>query len=102
MAKIEKMADFPTLRVQNSAKNQNHENSHTQMKIMPKILLQTNFWPQWTIFWGGDTILRLNFFIFWAEFPIVNAPKTRKRPNFDKLYLGNRQELREKWAHSEN
>ena len=41
---------FPTLQVRKSAKNQNHENSSIQMKIMPKILLQTNFWPQWTIF----------------------------------------------------
>ena len=36
-------AIFSKFRVQKSAKNENHENSHTQMKIMPNILLQTNF-----------------------------------------------------------
>ena len=83
------------------AKNENHENAHTEMKIMPKILLQTNFWIQQTIFWGGDRFLRCKFFIFWIKFSIVKPAKTRKLPNFERLYLGNRCELEVKWAHSE-
>ena len=58
-----------------SAKNENHKNSQIQMKIVPSILLQTNFWLQWTIFWGGDRFLRWKFFIYWAEFPIVKPAK---------------------------
>ena len=49
MAKIEKMANFPTLVTQKSAKNENHKNSHTQMKIMHKMLLLAKNGPQWTI-----------------------------------------------------
>ena len=107
-AKVEKLAIFSILAFfSNFAgpefdKNENHKNSHTQMKIMHKMLLLTKNEPQWTISWKFYKLLRWKFFIFWAEFPIVKPAKTRKRPNFDKLYLGNRRELREKWAHSEN
>ena len=71
-------------------KTENHKDSHSQMKVMPKILLQTNFWPQWTIFWGRDRFLKQKFFIFWAKFLILKPPKT---PNFVRPCLGNRQEV---------
>ena len=47
MTKIEKIANFSTLVAQKSEKN--HENSHTPMKIVHKMLLLTKNEPQWTI-----------------------------------------------------
>ena len=58
---------FPSVRVRKLAKN--HENSHTQIKLMLKILYQTNFYPN-----NGRYISKVNYFIFGLNFLQLISP----------------------------
>ena len=48
-------------------------------EIMHDIFIQTFFWPQWTISWGGD--FQDDFFYF--------LDRIAKALNFERPYLGN-------------
>ena len=67
--------------------------AHLRSKELMLVLFHANFWPKWVTQWlklihGGE-----NQDPDFGDFPIQIAENSRKRPNFDESYLGNRLEL---------